>query len=68
LFLLLTLGGLRELEAVAYNVVLADDIERKERGSVRSLLDSTNSTSLDSQFHEIQGDMEYLSDNEDEKY
>ncbi len=66
--MLLTLGGLRELEAVAYNVVLAEDIERKERGSVRSMLDSTHSTSLDSQFHESRGDMEYLSDHEDEKY
>eukprot|EP00604_Paraphysomonas_vestita_P002742 CAMPEP_0174819036 /NCGR_PEP_ID=MMETSP1107-20130205/2038_1 /TAXON_ID=36770 /ORGANISM="Paraphysomonas vestita, Strain GFlagA" /LENGTH=88 /DNA_ID=CAMNT_0016031815 /DNA_START=1762 /DNA_END=2025 /DNA_ORIENTATION=+ len=48
LFLLLTLGGLRELESVAHNVVLAEDHERKEKGSSgRSLADSNHSGSLD---------------------
>lgn len=47
--MLLTLGGLRELESVAYNIVLAEDHERKEKGaSIHSLGDSNHSTPMDS--------------------
>lgn len=75
LFLLLTAGGLRELDSVAYNLVIAEDHERKEHGSLagsgmRSLADLSN-TSLSGDQHQQgsrrrgMGMGDYLSDLEE---
>jgi hypothetical protein len=43
IFLLLTGGGSRELDSLAYNIVIEEDHERKEKGS-RSLADLSSSS------------------------
>jgi hypothetical protein len=64
----LTGGGFRELDSLAYNIVIAEDHEKKEKGS-RSLADLSSNQSFASRQREGVGareEMEYLGYGEEE--